>query len=51
MADVESLQMSQCTENLVGVELDKQHGYGLFQLLVVVDHLVHCVREVIHNQI
>ena len=51
MAVAERVDVGQCTESLISVELDKDHWDRLLHLIVVLEHAVNCLWHVVHHDV
>ena len=51
MAVAERVDVGQCTESLISVELDEDHWHRLLHLIVVLEHAVNCLWHVVHHDV
>ncbi len=51
MADTEGVDVGERPHGLVGVELNQQDGDGLFHLVIMFQHTVHGLWDVVHDHV
>lgn len=51
VADTHGVDVCQCPEGLVGIKLDEEVGHWLLHLVVMLEHSVDCLRNVVHHDV